>query len=66
MKRVNETRCPWRRLMRALAACGSDDGLEEGEDGLTKLTVYHITTTRFHAALSGDPRRILRGRGLGR
>lgn len=28
----------------ALAACGSDDGLEESEDGLTKLTVYHITT----------------------
>lgn len=31
--------------MLALAACGSDDGLEEGEDGLTKLTVYQITTT---------------------
>lgn len=28
----------------ALAACGSDEGLEESEDGLTKLTVYHITT----------------------
>lgn len=28
----------------ALAACGSDDGLDESEDGLTKLTVYHITT----------------------
>ncbi|MBM9432413.1 ABC transporter substrate-binding protein [Flaviflexus equikiangi] len=28
----------------ALAACSSDDALEETADGLTKLTVYHITT----------------------
>ena len=29
----------------ALSACGSDDALEQDSDGLTKLTVYQITTT---------------------
>lgn len=28
----------------ALTACSDDDGLQQTEDGLTKLSVYHITT----------------------